>query len=442
MMGWTSAADLHAQVQKLWDKGALLAQLVPAPGAAPRAPPLVSLLTHQLTPQLAAELFPLRLRLQGPSSSDLALRFDAARTWITALRSALLAPGWRIAWREVNHRVVGTNLVPEAVWLDSLDDALAVLGKHHAAQRFAALAEMTLAIYPALQPWLVKNTLKLLTLEAVWARLLATVAWIAAHPRPGIYLRQVSVPGADGVSMVDSKFIESHRVVLAELLDVVLPPDAIDPRFSGLSGFAARYGFQSKPLRIRFRVLDSALALIAPGLDQDITLTQAAFAELGDALQGAIPRVFFTENEVNFLAFPPLAGSLVIFGAGYGFEVLAGAAWLHQKAIHYWGDIDTHGFAILDQLRTHLPHVQSLLMDRDTLMAHREHWGEELQPTLRDLPRLDPLEQALFDDLRHNRWLLKSGVGLRLEQERIDFDWLQRALAALPITILMDKKCL
>jgi len=150
--------------------------------------------------------------------------------------------------------------------------------------------------------------------------------------------------------------------------------------------------------------------------------------------------VFITENEVNFLAFPPLPGSMVIFGAGYGFEALASASWLHGCPLYYWGDIDTHGFAILDQLRAQFPHVQSLLMDRATLLAHRNHWGEEPQTLLRDLPRLDVAEAALFDDLRAQR--LKDNTpgaklptaSVRLEQERIGFAWLERALAALVST--------
>jgi len=64
------------------------------------------------------------------------------------------------------------------------------------------------------------------------------------------------------------------------------------------------------------------------------------------------------------------------------------------------------------------------LMDRATLMAHQTQWGEEMQPVPRDLPRLDAAEAALFDDLRCNR----LGTGVRLEQERIGFSWLQNAL--------------
>ena len=201
---------------------------------------------------------------------------------------------------------------------------------------------------------------------------------------------------------------------------MALPLDAIEASASGASQFCRRYGFKDKPLRIRFRLLDPRVALLPSACEQDIGVTQAAF----ERLDLPVSRVFITENEVNFLAFPPLPDSMVIFGAGYGFEVLAGAQWLQQRSIYYWGDIDTHGFAILDQLRAQLPHVQSLLMDRTTLLAHAAQWGEEPQPLLRDLPRLTDEERALFDELRDNRLRAR----LRLEQERIGFGWLQQAL--------------
>jgi hypothetical protein len=403
-MNWTSATDLRAQVQKLWDKGTLLSEMVTGESA-----------------------FPRRLRLLGPSSADLSGRFDEVRAWIAALRKALPASGTasgasgcRIVWREVNHRVVGSNNIPDEVWLDCLDDALAMIGKRREAQRFAALVQSSLQSHPALKPWLARRSLQALALVEAWPRLLAIVSWLRTHPRPGIYLRQVCVPGMAGI---DSKFIEAHRAVLAELLDLCLPPGAIDEHASGLGQFAQRYGFRDKPLRIRFRLLDPALALIDADMAQDITLTQAAFERLAVPVQ----RVFITENEVNFLAFPPVPHSMVVFGAGYGFDVLAGAAWLRRCSVHYWGDIDTHGFAILDQLRAQLPNAQSLLMDRATLMAHADHWGGEPQPLTRDLPRLNLAESELFADLRHNR----LRPHLRMEQERVDFNWVQQALFAL-----------
>lgn len=402
-MTWTTPADLRAQVQKLWDKGDLLRLLMPG-----------------------AVMAPLRLRLIGPSSTELVERFDAVRAWMRELgchAPADWVPGYRIVMREFRHRVLGTNAVPDAIWVDTPDAALALIGKKKDAQRFVQLVDVTLARQPTLLQWLHKRPLQALALVQEWPRLLDVVAWLQAHPRPGVYLRQVDLPG------VDSKFIEAHRGVLSALLDLALPAEAVDLSATGTSQFCRRYGFKDKPLCIRLRWLGEAAVLLHAVGEQDMALTQADFERL------ALPvrRVFITENEVSFLAFPAMADSLVIFGAGYGFDALAGARWLHACRVYYWGDIDTHGFAILDQLRAHLPQVQSLLMDRETLMAHTGQWGQEPLPVLRDLPRLDMKEQALFDDLRHQRLGDSPGTGhVRLEQERIGFGWVQRAVAALP----------
>jgi hypothetical protein len=256
-----------------------------------------------------------------------------------------------------------------------------------------------------------------------WERLLAIVAWVQARPRPGVYLRQVDVPG------VDSKFIEAHRGVLAELLDLGLPPEVVETGATGVAQFTRRFGFLDKPVRIRFRLLDPGLPGLPGcqalhGVQADITLDATSFAAL------ALPakRAFITENETNFLAFPAVAGSIVVFGAGYGWEALARAAWLDRCQLLYWGDIDTHGFAILDQLRGCFPGAASFLMDRETLLAHRSHWGEEPEPARHDLSRLTTEEAAVYDDLRFDRHQPR----LRLEQERVGFAWLSDRLACIP----------
>ncbi len=119
----------------------------------------------------------------------------------------------------------------------------------------------------------------------------------------------------------------------------------------------------------------------------------------------------------------------MIFGLGYGIQSLKETNCLREKEIFYWGDIDTHGFAILSQIRGHLPHVRSVLMDRETLLAHEALWGAET-PGKRftgTLAHLTQQELELFDDLKQNR----LGPHLRLEQERIRFSVLLDALRRL-----------
>jgi hypothetical protein len=119
----------------------------------------------------------------------------------------------------------------------------------------------------------------------------------------------------------------------------------------------------------------------------------------------------------------------VIFGAGYAVDRLVALPWLSGKSLHYWGDIDTHGFAILDRLRQRCAHTQSFLMDRETLLRHRDVWSEEPgeRRCMRVLEALGPEEWALYDDLRND----KLGVGVRLEQERIEFGWLEAAVRSI-----------
>ena len=391
-MSWTTPAELRAQVQRLWDRGDLLRAAV-----------------------TDAVSWPLRLSLKTPGASDLSDRFEAVRDWVRAVADT---PQVRIEWREWNHRVQGTQQLPAAVLLDTLQDALAFIGKGRQAQRFEAVWQQTAAMQPPLLAWLSRRPIQALELADRWARLLAVVAWLQAHPRPAVYLRQVDVPG------VDSKFIEAHRGVLAELLDLALPPEVVETHATGVAQFTRRFGFLDKPVRIRFRLLDPALPSL-PGCEglPDITLDSASFA----ALVLPVQRVFITENETNFLAFPPAADAIAVFGAGYGWEALARASWLHRCQLHYWGDIDTHGFAILDQLRGYFPGAASFLMDRETLLAHRLHWGEEPDPARHDLSRLTTEEAAVYDDLRFDRHQPR----LRLEQERVGFGRVKERLRGL-----------
>lgn len=381
--------DLKAQVGRLWERGLILASFVNK-----------------------ESLFPRRLVLKGPSSTNLTTSFDEVRTWISELQRG---KHFRIVMRDVNHRVIGKNNVPDEVWMDSLQDALQLIGKTREAQCFSDLVALTTERFPALLPLLARRPFQVLELAENWSLLLDVVARMQRDPRPNIYLRQIDVPG------IHTKFIEANIGLLSEMLDLVLPAAVVDAQATGAGGFCVRYGLRDRPRRIRFRMLDDALALL-PGsaAGQDITLDHRSFA----ALATNVGRVFMTENEINFLSFPPVLGSMVIFTAGYGFESIESADWLRRCDVRYWGDIDTHGFAILDQLRSYLPDVQSFLMDRQTLLVHRVHWVTESDPERKDLHRLTTDERMLFDDLRDNR----LGKCLRLEQERIGYGWFLESL--------------
>jgi hypothetical protein len=388
---WTSTKDLKILLKKEWDRGRLLAAALNG-----------------------ETVFPLRTVLKRPSSQELLDRYDDVKNWIGDLvrqSKSTKGKGYDLEWREVNHRQFGKHRIPIAAVFEQETDALWFIGKQQEADSFRSFFPTVLDSFPGARPWLEKTPLKALDYVALWPRLQAVLKWLQAHPRPNIYIRQMEIAG------VDTKFIEQQKKLFGALLDLVLPPGAIDECARGVSCFEQRYGFLSKPPQIRFRILDPSLQV--HGLT-DLQIPADDFCRIDLPVQ----RVFIAENDINGLSFPDMGKSIVVFGLGYGLDLLAKAGWLCSKEIHYWGDIDTHGFAMLDQLRHYFPQARSLLMDRNTLMDHFMLWGREEAPTNRELTRLDSIEHELYEDLRNNR----LAEALRLEQERVSYTHLKAAL--------------
>jgi hypothetical protein len=210
--------------------------------------------------------------------------------------------------------------------------------------------------------------------------------------------------------------MEQHRRGVADLLEWLLPSDRVD-RSRPRADLAARYGFCGPPSTVRFRFLGAQRW--PPGLSE---LT-GRIDELADHAP-AVSRVYVVENEMTYLAFPPVDDAVVVLGGGYGVSRLAGLPWLREMELHYWGDLDTHGFAILDQLRHAWPHTRSLLMDRRTLLAHEALWVREPKPVNALLDRLCADETDLYRDLVEGT----LGGAVRLEQERVGFGWVADAV--------------
>lgn len=391
MSDWTEPAELTQQIARLWDLGRILSARVDS-----------------------TSIFPLRLRLRKPEYSALTSRFDDVRRWIKALEQGSKSArgfGYEITWTESRHRQLGRNRWPSAVWIETEDDALRLIGKRRDAARFTDVVAVTTSRFPQLREWLSRSPLIALENADDWNRILTVLEWFRDHPRCGRYLRQLEIPG------VDTKFIEERRGLLSVLLDRILPPDAVETLVTGSRNFEVRYGLRCKPALVRFRILDDRLR---PRGLSDLTVPAAEFAQLDLDIR----RVFVTENEINGLAFPDVPDSIVVMGLGYGVELLAGSKGLKTASLYYWGDIDTHGFCILDRLRASFPHAHSLLMDREVLLAHRALWVREQNCEMRTLDHLTGAERDLYEELRENR----LGDSIRLEQERIGFVWLERAL--------------
>jgi hypothetical protein len=385
---WTVPADVRAVVRKKWDSGALL-------GALARGD----------------EWTPWAIPIRGPAARELGERLADVQRWVREWQR----PGpLRVEYRQVGGRHFGTNSVPCRAWLDTRQQAWDLLAVHDEVARFTALAELTGQACPRLTDWVARRPIRLLGLEACWAEILQTVLCIEKTDPSGErpYLRQLDVPG------VDTKFIEQHRGMLTELLDTQLDPARVD---RAAADFENRYGFRRKPRYVRFRCPGLA-PFPGSAAASELTVRAEEFV----APPRGVRRVFVVENEITYLAFPLPDDAMVIWGSGYAVPVLEPLRWLPDLEVMYWGDIDTHGFVILDRLRGLFPHVRSMLMDQRTLLAHRSQWVTEPAQARDELTRLDDAEARLYRDLIFAAF----GPAVRLEQERVSYGAIETAVRA------------
>ncbi|HJG81024.1 MAG TPA: DUF2220 family protein, partial [Brevibacterium senegalense] len=208
--------------------------------------------------------------------------------------------------------------------------------------------------------------------EAGFAQVLEAAAWLAAHPGGRMRPRQMPLRG------VDSKWFARHRSLVSALhtvltggrvLDILDPEDRVRIRILGSGSVADMSGVVGGDA-----VTVDGTAALAGLTDLAAPLEQIAGLPLRPRL------VLVSENLESMLALPGWDGVIAVHGSGYAVSVLERVEWLRDVPILYWGDLDSHGFAILHRLRRHLPQVTSVLMDEQTLVDHRDLWVREEKP--------------------------------------------------------------
>jgi len=252
---WTCPVDVRTAIRKKWDSGALLGPYAAGQGWEP-----------------------LSIAIRGSSAREIGDRLAEVRRWAAEWAEAARGP-LRVEYKQVGGRHFGVNSVPGRAWLDNYDDAWTLLGVQPEVRRLSGLIET--ARGTRLIPWLTSHPMRALRLANTWDSLLATVRWIERQQAPGMYLRQVDTPG------VDTKFIERHKGVLAELLDAQLDPSRVN---TAAPDFAGRYGFLRRPRYIRFRV---------PGGFRGFSELSARTEEFSAAPDG-ITCAYVIENEITY----------------------------------------------------------------------------------------------------------------------------------------------
>lgn len=306
-------------------------------------------------------------------------------------------------------RDFGTNLVPTAITVDTLEDLLRLAKKQDEFEKTRTVIEKVRFHLPQLEQWLVSEVTKIAKMADSVDGLIQVANYLIAHPVPDCYIRQLPVP-------VDTKFVESHEHTLKQWLDKLLPAYAINVNENKL---VHRFGFRDSQPHHSFRLLD-------PELQSELSLP---FDELSlplrylKTLDVRCSTVFVVENNLNLLTLPTFYRGVAIRGEGNAVMRLEELSWLSQNQLIYWGDIDVEGFQILSRLRNIFPHVSSVMMDQKTLNSHAAAIvkGNPSQPEAP--PNLTNREAEAYEYCLNNQ--------CRLEQERILQNYVENQIAAI-----------
>jgi hypothetical protein len=376
---WTTPEHIAAKVRRRWEDGTLLRAYA-----------------------TAVDFETIEVPVRAPKPREIGDDLGAVRDWIARLDAGRRDDRrYTLVWKDIGGRHVGRNRLPDRALITSFDQAWTLLGAIASVHQFDEILTKT-ELHPAVRAWVLTHPHRALELRHDMGGLVAAFRWLDNHRGSNKYLREITAPG------IDTKFAERHRGILAAMLGVS----------KTAPGFLADLGLSSKPELVRMRPSDS-IGLPIPVTELAVRTVELAGLDLK-------PRVaIIVENEITYLSVDVPDAGIVLWGKGFDVDQVGRIPWLVGVRVLYWGDIDTHGFAILDRLLAWLPQTEAVLMDRETLLAHRDRWVSEERPAKSSLRRLGLAERDVYSDLVSD----VLGVRVRLEQERVDWGWATARLA-------------
>ena len=331
--------------------------------------------------------------------NDDTVQFEKELTELIAHSKEKKGYGYSIEYQKVKTRKHGEQDIPVSISFLTEQDFLKYIGKEQDTAGFRKDVERILSAFPELVVWVCRFPNKVLDNHRVWDDVLKVCIYFKGNPKPQLYIRELPI-------QVDTKFIERNKGIIKELLDIIIAK-SVNP---DETRFETRFNLRHDEPVVRFRVLDKTLSqALFSGID-DMSIPISKFRET----EIPVETVYIVENKMNMLTFPPIHKSIVVWGHGFGVDLLKDVMWLRSKKILYWGDLDVHGFQILSELRSHFSQVESFLMDRETFNRFYED-GIGAETNVEKVLLLTPEEKEMFDFLR--------GGNYRLEQEKIPFEY-------------------
>ena len=305
--------------------------------------------------------------------------------------------GYTIEYQTVKTKQHGVQDIPVSISFQEEWDYIKFIHKEKDTERFKNNISKITDLFPELKGWAIKYPIKVL--ENDWDALLKVIEYFKKTPNPNLYIRELPIK-------VHTKFIENHKGVLRELLDIIISEHSN----ANEKQFEKRYNLRYDEPLVRFRLLDKAICqqMLSGVEDHSVPISQFRL------LNPHVDTVYVVENKMNLLTFPRIEKSIVVWGHGFGVNLMKNVEWMKTKKVYYWGDLDAQGFQILSELRTHFPQIESFLMDRETFDKFFEN-DKGTETNVEKALCLTLEENEMFQYLQENNY--------RLEQEKIPFDY-------------------
>lgn len=352
--------------------------------------------------------FPVHLFLGTPKTDDEALKvkdefLKFCEDWHNPVTSG------HVAFHEKTISEIGKVEVPVHLVFDTPED-IATWAGHLVEYRSA---KERLAIIASELPDYIDSALDVISSisnleENDFYRFVQVAKWICEnYNKKGALIRQVPVRG------VDTRWFEINRHLLLDFLRDKL---GLDPHRKDI----LQLGLIPPPFTVRICILDHVLRSKVGGMK----FFASSIEEL-KRLEIKPHRVIFMDNLSTALSLNDIAGAVVVIPPTNSLSELCHVPWITNAKGQFIGSIDIRSFVQLHNMRIHMPKIESLLMDEQTLLENRDLWSFDNDVMIDTIPAALKADEALVC-----RRLLENyyGENVRLDQECMPLEIIHKAL--------------
>ena len=350
---------------------------------------------------LRPESWPLTLSIGKPTGTVVRDQVGQVRKHLQQWREVSIG---QVHWQPVRFQSTSEAInIPTHWMLESPSQWVQATGSSEIKREYGTLNRLASALDPRFHSLIVRR--RSLVMDKPERDVILS-GKVALQLQPGCAdgkpLRALSVAGTD------SKFFERNRQLVTLMLDILFDGQASE---AGLETFLGAED-------------EGHHWLLIADLDGSLLPFSQMRVRAHELQRTPLPgqRLILVENERSLHQLPSAPDTIAVLGSGLNLSWLQ-ASWLANKAVAYWGDLDTWGLTMLGRAREHLPQLTPLLMDRTTFerLADESAVEEPQAASVVVPPGLTESEAGLYHLLR------RSDRG-RLEQEFLPVNMVHRAV--------------